>query len=321
MLHSRRASACNQNFRVDGAKSGSKLGTQGVWCKPMVLGTAQVKQILKRWLPKPAVRALRQLQWRRGKARYARYPGNSEAVLQCRIAYNKYGGYCIPLSSLQRPSLQAILAGGVWEPDTIEFMINNIGTGDVVHAGAYFGDFLPALSRACKSGKVWAFEPNPENYRCAEMTKLLNGLDNVEIRNAGLGAAPERMSMMVADDFGRALGGASRFRQSEALDNSVIFPWHQASSDSELREHFAEAEVVCLDQVLPADARISIIQLDVEGYEQPALMGAMGTIRRCKPILILELFSPDQRWLQDSLFTLGYRQTGKLHDNLVFAAA
>lgn len=84
------------------------------------------------------------------------------------ISHNEYGKYCVPKSSSIRPAARKILSGEVYEPETIEFMRVNCGDGDVVHAGAYFGDFLPALSAGMSAGgKVWAFEPNFENYYCA----------------------------------------------------------------------------------------------------------------------------------------------------------
>ena len=101
--------------------------------------------------------------------RYKEWP-----VLQCDIAYNMLGGYCVPLSSRHRYAAQVVLRGNVYEPDTIHFIVQNAKDGDVIHAGAFFGDFLPALSRGCaRSCKVWAFEPDPENYRCALATILV----------------------------------------------------------------------------------------------------------------------------------------------------
>ena len=51
---------------------------------------------------------------------------------------------------------------------------------------------------------------------------------------------------------------------------------------------------------------VSIIQLDVEGFEQPALKGAMTTIARCRPILILETLA-DHTWFTERILCLGYR--------------
>ena len=65
----------------------------------------------------------------------------SNRLLQCCIAYNKYGGYCVLLSSRHRPAAKKILAGEVWEADTIEFVKSNCGDGDLVHAGTLLGRF------------------------------------------------------------------------------------------------------------------------------------------------------------------------------------
>jgi FkbM family methyltransferase len=196
------------------------------------------------------------------------------------------------------------LFGDVWEPDTIEFMVKNAGQGDIVHAGAYFGDFLPALSQACVDGaKLWAFEPNPENYRCALITIEINNLKNVEIMNAGLGVYRSRFSMKIADESGRALGGASHMVGRSKKNNL---------------EQIVEVDIYKLDDVVPLERQVSILQLDVEGFEKQALTGAMETIRRCKPILILELL-PDNNWLSENIFSLGYQVSGKLHDNTILA--
>lgn len=225
-------------------------------------------------------------------------------VLQCCVSYNEFGGFCVPLSSLHRPVAQKILTGEVWEPDTIDFMVSHAGDGDIVHAGTYFGDFIPALSRACSGdSKLWAFEPNPENYRCARMTTAINNLSNVAIANAGLGAINGTMSMSVVDDAGLALGGTSRLMDFDSTPT---------------RAQMIQVNILRLDEVIPADRMVTIIQLDVEGHEQQALTGALKTITRCKPYLILENL-PESGWLHDNIFNLGYTVSGKLHQNTLLS--
>ncbi len=69
-------------------------------------------------------------------------------ALKCVISYNKYGGYCVPNSSRHRPAAQKILFNKVHEAKTIEYMVSKSDmNGEIVHAGTYFGDFLPALSK------------------------------------------------------------------------------------------------------------------------------------------------------------------------------
>lgn len=208
----------------------------------------------------------------------------------------------MPLSSGRRPAARRILSGDVWEPRTIEYMAAHCGQGDIVHAGTYFGDFLPALSRACSDGaKVWAFEPNPENHRCAVVTTLLNDLGNVVLTHAGLGDREGTLTLMTSDGRGRSLGGASRVveqRTERGLNR------------------YAEVRMVRIDDAVPAERQVSILQLDLEGFERPALAGAMETLRRCRPILILEA-APDAAWLSESVLPLGYRVTGRAHENII----
>ena len=75
-------------------------------------------------------------------------------------------------------------------------------------------------------------------------------------------------------------------------------------------------EVVAVDEVIPSERKISIIQLDVEGFEKPALAGALKSIRRWKPILILEGL-PDEEWLFANILQLGYRIAGGADDNTI----
>ena len=85
---------------------------------------------------------------------------SNENVLNAKIAYNEFGAYCVPLSSINRNAVKEVLSGNVYEPETLDFIRKNVGDGDIVHAGAFFGDFIPALSRFVKEKSiVWVFEP------------------------------------------------------------------------------------------------------------------------------------------------------------------
>ena len=52
-----------------------------------------------------------------------------------------------------------------------------------------------------------------------------------------------------------------------------------------------EVEMVKLDSIIPNDCKISLIHLDLEGYEFEALKGAKEIIERDKPIIVLEIDS------------------------------
>jgi len=52
-----------------------------------------------------------------------------------------------------------------------------------------------------------------------------------------------------------------------------------------------EVKIVKLDSIIPKDCKISLIHLDLEGFEFDALLGAKEIIERDKPIIVLEIDS------------------------------
>lgn len=214
---------------------------------------------------------------------------NAPGALSAVIAYNEYGGYCLPRSSLHRPACQAVMRGKVWEHDTIKFICKH-ADGDIVHAGTYFGDFLPALSKAAGANLIWAFEPVHENFRCAEITVRLNDLKNVRLHNAALGSSETPLSFKTVDDKGKSLGGSSH--ASEAGTTTV--------------------PQMVLDRVIPSDRKVTVLQLDVEHFEGDVLRGARELVRRNRPIIILE--NVPEGFAEEA----GYVRTCTIHGNAIF---
>lgn len=239
-------------------------------------------------------------------ARAGQRPGGAVVLpagaLDCVLGANRHGIYCVPWSSHHRPVAQAILQARVWEADTLDLIRMAAADGDVIHAGTFFGDFLPALSRSrAADALIWAFEPSRESYRCAQVTALLNDLRNVKLMPAGLGAASGSARLAVGDRSGTALGGASRLIK----DPSRARWW---SSE--------EVDMIAVDGVVGEDRSVAVVHLDVEGHEQDALAGAMGTIARCRPLIVLETM-PAADWLAANLEPLGYRQESRVDRNFV----
>lgn len=196
------------------------------------------------------------------------------------------------------------MRGEVWELETINFMRQHLGDRDVVHAGMYFGDFLPGLASALASGRtIYGFEPHPENYACAQWTAVLNALINVRLCNAGLGAERKQTFMRTASNEGTALGGASH----------VVDDWTAVSGND---EGISPIELVTVDDEVPVTADVGIIQLDVEGYEASALLGSLETIRRCRPIIIVE--TVPTAFVYEYLVPLGYVYAYAVSGNAVF---
>lgn len=260
-------------------------------------------------LPKPVARRLRRGRNILGGARIwaedarlrlatpasvRRLPPLPGVALDALIARNEHGVYCVPARA-RGIVPRTIRRGKVWERDTLA-LLGEID-GDVVHAGAFFGDFLPALAHG-REGMVWAFEPNLENFRCASITVQLNGLENVTLSHAGL-----------SDQAGEAFvtTGATGWNLSGGVARLVF-------DDSFSRSREAVA-VTTVDAAIPADRHVGVVHLDVEGHEQQALLGALATIARCRPVILVETL-PSHDWLAQHL--PGYRRTGQVDRNIVF---
>ncbi len=224
----------------------------------------------------------------------------------CVLAHNLHGVYCVPRAlALRRPALpvlHAILASDVWEPDTLELLCSAEREGDVVHAGAFVGDFLPALARSRAPGAlVWAFEPNHETCQCAQVTVELNGLDNVVLGHAGLAAAHGTALLAVSDRAGEPLGGGSRV---------VIDPARARWVSTE------EVALTSIDEAVGPDRRVAAMHLTVQGHEREALSGAMRTIERSLPLIVLARL-PEADWIAANLTPLGYRPAGTVDSSSI----
>lgn len=270
-----------------------------------------IKAILPKRLAPIAGKVYRRISHRTSLTRHSSIstenPAETPTVLRCSVSYNRYGGYCIPDSASHRPAARTVLSGGVHEPDTIAYMMANCGDRDIIHAGTFFGDFLPALSGALgRRALIWAFEPNRESFRCARITLAINDVVNVRLSHAGLGDKAQQLFVQTANASGRHLGGASRIVN--------------ARSDAQRNER---VQIVPIDKVISTERDIGILQLDVEGYEKEALSGGLVTIRRCLPTLVLEVLPnsdlEQSEWFSKNVLSLGYRMIAKLHRNSVYS--
>lgn len=225
------------------------------------------------------IRKLKQKYFPKTKPKYGK-PLNSKPGYI--IAYNKYGGYCIPLNVIHRKSPQIILAGKVHEEETIQAIKKYYNGGAIIHAGTFFGDFLPALPF-----KVYAFEPNKESFLAAEITIKINQQDNIRLFNYALGKESCLKKLKTKRD-NKNIGGGS----------------HIADDGDQF------VEMKALDDLI--DEEISVIHLDTEREEMNIIRGAQKLIKKYKPVLILESY--DIEYLQ----TLGYKLIGNAGRNKIF---
>lgn len=224
------------------------------------------------------------------------------------IAENAYGRYCIPDAFRKRDLPDLLCSGAVYEPRTLHFLrraLDETG-GDIVTGGAFLGDFLPALhDRLAPDARIHSFEPAPLTHAAACHTIILNGLDRVTLPKVAVGAHDGILPLQVMRREGGApLAAAAR-----------IAPGGEGS-------HVAMVKAMRIDDLVPAGRRVTILQLDLEGFELEALKGAAGLIARNRPILVLDESRANAReaylaHLSDAFPQIGYHAAGSTETNVI----
>jgi len=192
----------------------------------------------------------------------------------------------LPARAAHRVAVREFAEGRYYEPFThlaFKMILEAKGRRNVVHAGAFFGDMLHTLSKSAAT--VYAFEPVLENFVFAKKNAERLGLANVVLVNAGLGEENGLLPIRTTDKQGRFIGGGSTFNTG-ALNE----------------QHVYETVPVFRIDSLPVQD-IALIELDVEGFELPALKGARATIERDRPVILIE---DNKDNCADYLGSLGY---------------
>ncbi|NKX45302.1 FkbM family methyltransferase [Roseicyclus persicicus] len=192
------------------------------------------------------------------------------------ICCNEHGFYCVPDEFAQKVVPGVLAKGQVYEPRTLNLLRRKAGSGDVVSGGAFVGDFFPALASGLADGAVlWSFEPHPLSFAAAQHTIALNGLDNVRLANVAVGDSRGVLPLEIYD-HARQLPAAAASRLVAKGGG----------------EGYVDVEVTRIDDLVPAERRVSILHLDIEGFEQKALTGAARLIRDNAPLIVLEAPTP-----------------------------
>lgn len=173
------------------------------------------------------------------------------------------------LSLLAPASRRRGYRAGRHEPLVLELLAERLGPGmEFVDVGAFLGYFtLAAAVRVGPEGRVWAFEPRAANRRLIERSVRRNRLTQVSVSGLALGASPGRASLTRPPNpsMGRLLAAGEQARGATPIAVTTLDAWCAESG-----------------------ARPSLIKIDVEGGELGVLAGSAETLRRYRPLLLVE---------------------------------
>lgn len=151
-----------------------------------------------------------------------------------------------------------------------------------VDIGANIGFYTRMIAQ--RGNSVLAFEPSPRTY--ARLCENVKTLQNVEVFNFALGDenTDEKSFCVYANS---------------PIDGFI-------PDDSEKCIEHVKVKVRTIDSFRLTN--VGLIKIDTEGYEYPILKGAMKTLRRDKPRLIIEMHEP--LWRNDNLIVSLLHQLG-----------
>ena len=144
---------------------------------------------------------------------------------------------------------------------------------DLLQPGQYFIDVganigtwtLEAACHVQATGRVLAFEPNPDTAAKLKANVVLNDMDEIiHVQTCAVSSEPGYVAMTCATEHNLS---------------------HVVPSDS---PGAATIPAVTLDEHLGANNFVHGMKIDVEGHELAVLSGGIRIIERCKPWIIVE---------------------------------
>lgn len=182
-------------------------------------------------------------------------------------------GHKMLLASRGYPPLQMV--SGAWERDTVRLFERILKTGDVVvDIGAHVGYFTLIAARSVgPEGRVYAFEPDPENYALLVRNIELNGYQNIiPIQKAVWNITGKLPLFSTGLDSGQhSLCRAGKYERASQF-----------------------VETITLDTFLEEEGlpKIDLIKMDIEGAEPVALEGMQRLLRRGDNLKLIVEFCP-----------------------------
>lgn len=180
--------------------------------------------------------------------------------------------------------------GQFYESGMLQYIHERYHGGVFVDAGSNVGNHTLWFAMYCGAEVVISIEPVKLLFDWQLENLKLNGLDNVRTFNVALGDKPGVGQMVKAPPNPRA-----RWPWTIGM-------WNLEPGDGPTR-------IVTLDGLLSKHdiTGVSLVKIDIEGFELKALMGAKRLLERERPALFLEAY-PRKHWREfaDFLEPLGY---------------
>ena len=163
-------------------------------------------------------------------------------------------------------------------------------SGDVaIDVGANYGLYTYNLSNAVgDNGFVYAFEPIPYTFRTLNRIIKLFRLNNVKLINKGCSDSKGKIKFSIPLQENGTISAGLAFIDMDEKSRSARLIKGEHSDIVTI-----ESEIVKIDDLNYKN--VSFMKVDVEGAELMVLKGAIKTIKKSKPIIMIEI---EDRWIE-----------------------
>jgi FkbM family methyltransferase len=200
-----------------------------------------------------------------------------------RVPQGRAGGLLFDMRYLPISHAHAgSIASGGLESSVQEALVRHLGRGGAFYdIGANVGFFslLGARLVGLDQGRVYAFEPAPDNAEAIRRNAELNGAGNISVITKAVAAQTGVARLQIVDD------------QS----------WSKLVETGEHpnRQEEIEVETAALDDLLARREILppTVVKIDVEGAELSVLAGMRRTIEEHRPTIICELHDTNRQFV------------------------
>lgn len=191
-----------------------------------------------------------------------------------RVPQGRGGGLILDMRYIPVSHAHAgALASGNLESSVQEALVRHSQRGGVVYdVGANLGFFSMLAARLVgPDGRVYAFEPAPENAEAIGRNAELNLLGNITVIPKAVSARAGTARLQIVDD--------------QSWSRLEEYGEHPGT------ERVLEVETVTIDALVDAGELPppALVKIDVEGAELGVLEGMGSTIERHRPVIVCEL--------------------------------
>lgn len=152
----------------------------------------------------------------------------------------------------------------------------------ILDIGSNIGNHSLYLKNEAQCGVIYAFEPVKDTYEILKKNMEINNIFDCRLYNKGCG------------------------KQSNVRGKIIHFHHTNSGGAKILADDNGDIELIAIDELDIKD-KIAFIKIDTEGFEKDVIDGAISTIARDKPFMMIEIANNNVEIVTKQLIELGYR--------------